>query len=176
MNILLTGGSACGKSTYAEKLISTLENEHRYYIATMRPYDDECIKKIERHRKQRESGRFITIEQPVSIGSLILPHRGTALLECMCNLCANEMFDESGNMRDPFDDIINGIEKLKAQCRHLIVVTNDVGGEYSAEYDSTTNAYIQTLGALNAHLASDFDCVYELVCSIPLVLKGELLI
>lgn len=62
MRILLTGGSGCGKSTYAERLARSLPAP-RYYIATMRPYDEECQTKIRRHQQQRESGDFITIEQ-----------------------------------------------------------------------------------------------------------------
>ena len=35
MRILLTGGSACGKSTYAETLATRLDSE-LYYIMTMK--------------------------------------------------------------------------------------------------------------------------------------------
>lgn len=45
MRILLTGGSACGKSTYAETLAVRLAAP-RYYIATMRIFDDESQKRL----------------------------------------------------------------------------------------------------------------------------------
>ncbi len=176
MKILLTGGSACSKSTYAEKLALSLDVKYRYYIATMRPYDDECLKKIEKHKNQREKGNFITVEQYTDIGSVEVLKNSCVLLECVCNLCANEMFDENGNMHDCVDKIVNDIELLASKCENLIVVTNDVGSDISSNYSNSTLAYIEAVGKINSRLASSFDHVYELVCAIPIVLKGELLI
>ena len=68
MRILLTGGSGCGKSTYAERLARSF-SAPRYYIATMRPYDEECLAKICRHQQQREDGDFLTIERQTSVGA-----------------------------------------------------------------------------------------------------------
>ena len=43
MIVLVTGGSGSGKSTWAEKLVASLPNENRVYIATMQVYDaDSC--------------------------------------------------------------------------------------------------------------------------------------
>ncbi len=173
MRVLLTGGSACGKSTFAEQLALRFPAP-RVYIATMRAYDDECARKIERHRAQRGTKDFITVERDTGLAGLSLPMGCTALLECMCNLTANEMFDEKGGFSDPYDRIMDGIAALERQCGALIVVTNDVGGD-KGDYGAATRAYIDTLGRLNAALAARFENVYELVCGIPVVLKGELL-
>lgn len=173
MRILLTGGSACGKSTYAESLATRLP-QPRYYIATMRPYDEECLLKIAIHQEQRRDHGFATFEQYTDLATLRLPERGTVLLECMCNWLANEMFTDEGEMRDPYDDIWAGILALEEQCEHLLVVTNEVGGD-CLSFDEGTRAYVNLLGRLNAALAARFDTVLELVCGIPLVLKGELL-
>ena len=54
------------------------------------------------------------------------------------------------------------------------MVTNDVGSD-NKDYDPGTKAYVRALGCINASLAQQADAVYELVCGIPLVLKGELL-
>ena len=43
MIVLVTGGSGCGKSTWAEKLVSALPAEKRVYIATMQVYDEESV-------------------------------------------------------------------------------------------------------------------------------------
>lgn len=172
MTILLTGGSACGKSSFAEALAARLPGP-RYYIATMRPYDDECLAKIARHRAQRQALGFATVEKDCDLQELVLPERGTALLECMCNLTANEMFDDRGRRREVFHKILDAVDRLAARCDTLIVVTNDVAAEALPE-DEGTRAYAHTLGRLNGALAARFDCVAELVCGIPLVLKGEL--
>lgn len=171
--ILLTGGSACGKSSYAESLCLRFQ-QPRYYIAAMRPYGEGSQVKIERHRQQRMGKGFETIERYTDLAGLVLPERGTVLLECICNLTANEMFDETGNMVDPCETVLAGVEALRRQCETLVVVTNDVGSD-NKEYDPGTRAYIRALGRINAALAQQADSVYELVCGIPLVLKGELL-
>ena len=54
MIVLVTGGSGCGKSTWAEKLVSALPAEKRVYIATMQVYDEESVQRVARHRAQRE--------------------------------------------------------------------------------------------------------------------------
>lgn len=173
MRILLTGGSASGKSTYAETLAMHFDLP-RYYIATMRIFDEESQKKVEQHREMRENKKFITLECDMDIHLLRLPRRSTALLECMCNLTANEMFDCNSNFKYVHEKILSGIESLASQCDTFIVVTNDVGSD-SDKYDEGTQEYIKALGRLNVSLAERFDCVYELVCGIPLLLKGKLL-
>mgnify|MGYP003310508089 CR=1 FL=1 len=62
MIVLITGGSGCGKSTWAEKLIASLPAEKRVYIATMQVYDEESLRRVERHRAQRADKGFMTIE------------------------------------------------------------------------------------------------------------------
>ena len=168
MRILLTGGSACGKSTYAEALAMRFPPP-RYYIATMRPFGEESLRKIAAHRQMRRDKGFLTVERDMELSSIKLPARGTVLVECMCNLTANEMFDENGILREVYDKIMHGIQSLEAQCDTLIVVTNDVGSD-GCQYDEGSRQYIKTLGKLNAALAARFDCVCELVTGIPIVL------
>ena len=172
MRILLTGGSGCGKSTYAERLARELPAP-RYYLATMRPYEAESHAKIARHQAQRADAGFLTIERETNVGGIDFPARGTVLLECMCNLTANEMFDDAGNERDVYDTILADILTLEQKCDTLIVVTNEVGSD-GGEYNASTARYIETIGRLNRALVARFDAVAELVCGIPLVLKGQL--
>lgn len=174
MMILLTGGSGCGKSSYAEALCVSLPMP-RYYIAAMRPFGDGSERKIARHRAMRRDKGFTTIERYTDLASLRLPARGTVLLECVCNLTANEMFDENGDFTDPVDTVLQGIQALRAQCGDLVVVTNDVGSD-GGDYDEGTRAYVRALGSINAALAREADAVYELVCGIPVVQKGERLL
>ncbi len=172
MMILLTGGSGCGKSSYAEKLCMN-RPAPRFYIAAMKPYGPGGAEKVARHRQMRRGKGFETIERYTDLAGLVLPARGTALLECICNLTANEMFDENGNCSDPCERVLAGVDALRAQCDTLVVVTNDVGSD-GGEYDEATRAYMQAIGRINACLAARADVVCELVCGIPLALKGEL--
>jgi adenosylcobinamide kinase/adenosylcobinamide-phosphate guanylyltransferase len=175
MRVLLTGGSACGKSTYAEAL-AVKTGGKLWYVAAMEPFGEESELRIARHRAMRAEKGFETIERYTDLLGLRLPLRGTALLECLCNLTANEMF-----RREPFLApeeaaalVLRGVDNLDRQCDNLIVVTNDVGSD-GGGYGAPTERYVRALGIINAKLAARFDHVFELVCGIPLALKGELL-
>ena len=183
MMVLVIGGASCGKSAYAEET-ARKGPAPRYYLAAMRPYGEEGLRRIARHRALRAGKGFETIERYTDLGSLTLPapaaggsglnaERGTVLLECVGNLTANEMFDEEGSMSDPADRVVRGIAHLKEQCRLLVVVTNNVGSD-GIEYAESTRAYIRSLGKINAALAAAADTVVEVVAGIPVLLKGEL--
>ena len=97
---------------------------------------------------------------------------GTALLECLCNLTANEMYIQPETPVDPVEKVVAGVENLRRQTNTLIVVTNDVGSD-DESYSEETRAYIRYLGEINARVAAMADRVYELVAGIPFCLKGE---
>ncbi len=172
MMILLCGGAANGKSSFAEALCMQFP-EPRFYLAAMQPYGEEGEARIKRHRAMREGKGFTTIERYTDYASLTLPAHATALLECIANLTANEMFDANGGMTDPVARVLTGIEALNAQCERLIVITNDVGSD-GCDYPPETQAYIHAIGTINAALAARADTVVELVAGIPIPLKGEL--
>ena len=171
MNMLITGGSASGKSQYAERVVSTLGGP-RIYIATMRPWDDECLKRIEKHRRQRAGLGFETVEHYGDLRDLKLPCRGTVLLECMGNLTANVLYGPDAP-EEPFAAVTEGLRSLMGQCENLLVVTNEVFSDGIA-YDPSTTEYLRLLSRLNGWMGQAFDAVTEVVCGIPLAVKGEL--
>lgn len=172
MMILLCGGAANGKSAYAESVCMRFPTP-RYYLAAMQPYGAEGEARIARHRAQRAGKGFETVERYTDYASLQLPTRGTALLECIANLTANEMFDACGNVTDPVERVLSGVAAVERQCEHLVVITNDVGSD-GCVYAPETAAYIDAMGRINAALAAHADTVVELVAGIPILLKGEL--
>ena len=168
MIYLITGGSGCGKSTWAEKLIDSMPREGRIYIATMQVYDQESEKRVARHRAQRADKGFYTLEwekdlaaAPVAVGSIVL-------LEDLVNLTANEMFDGGDPAR-----IAPALQALARKCRHLMMVTNDVFSD-GLSYDASTREYLRQLAQVNRQAALLADCVVEVVYSSPLALKGAL--
>jgi adenosylcobinamide kinase/adenosylcobinamide-phosphate guanylyltransferase len=169
MRTIVLGGAACGKSEYAEALAVILPAP-RYYIATMMPFDKEDILRIEKHRAMRAEKGFHTMERYTDLAGLLLPERGTVLLECLGNLTANELFSESGSKSGTFDAIMKGIEMLETQCDDLVVVSNDVFSDGNAYMDETMR-YIETLAAINRALGHRYERVAELVCGIPLLHK-----
>lgn len=120
MILLVTGGSASGKSEYAEnRALQLAEAEQRklIYLATMRPFGEDASKRIERHRRLRAGKGFETVERYTDIEGLCHSKSldssesessneetfrkkakgAVVMLECMSNLTANEMFS---NMDD----------------------------------------------------------------------------
>ena len=168
MIVLLTGGSGCGKSTYAEKLISTMPKEGRVYIATMQVYDEESVKRVARHRAQRADKGFVTVERQKDVGGAPVPTGGVALLEDLPNLLANEMFDGGDWTR-----VLPGLQSLAARCHDLVMVTNDVFAD-GVSYPPSTDEYLRRLAHINAGAAALADCAAEVVYSIPVPIKGVL--
>ena len=190
----MTGGSGSGKSAYAESLLSSCEGI-KYYIATMQIYDAEGEKKVERHRKLRVGKGFLTIESPMNVGKIRFACAGgseqaqyrqeaerkvqgssekkSALLECMSNLTANEMFTKDGmkSEEEVVEKIVSEIQTLSQKLDNLVIVTNNVF-EDGVIYDAGTMEYLRALGRINAALARLADRVAEVVVGIPVELKG----
>ena len=170
MLILVTGGSASGKSEFAESLCLGLSP--RFYLACMQPFGAEGEARIARHRALRKDKGFQTVERYTDLASLRLSARGCVLLEDLGNLAANEMFSAEPP-RDPYDAVLRGIEALERQCDRLVVVTDEIGND-GVPYDPATTAYLAALGALNRAIAARADAVFETVAGIPIPLKGDL--
>ncbi|MBR2007789.1 MAG: bifunctional adenosylcobinamide kinase/adenosylcobinamide-phosphate guanylyltransferase [Alistipes sp.] len=168
MIVLLTGGSGCGKSTYAERIVSSLSEKKRVYIATIQVYDEESVRRVERHRTQRLGKGFVTIECEKDLMSAGIEDGSIVLLEDLVNLVANEMFDGGDVSR-----IAPALCDLAERCSHLIMVTNDLFSD-GGTYAESTQEYLRVLAEVNAHAAALANCVCEVVYSIPIALKGEL--
>lgn len=168
MIVLVTGGSGCGKSTWAEKLISSLPDEKRIYIATMQVYDEESVRRVARHRAQRADKGFRTIECEKDLASADIEEGSIVLLEDLVNLMANEMFDGGDVER-----IVPALKALASRCRHLVMVTNDVFSD-GVTYAESTQEYLRVLAEINRQAAALADCVVEVVYSIPIAVKGAL--
>ena len=168
MICLITGGSGCGKSTWAEKLVRSLPAGDRVYIATRQVYDRESEIRVQRHRAQRAGLGFRTVECEKDLAAVHVQAKSVVLLEDLVNLTANEMFDGG----DP-DRIIPALEDLAVRCGHLVMVTNDLFSD-GEPYSHSVQEYMRRLAEINRRAAVLADCVVEMVYSVPVVLKGEL--
>ena len=72
MFTLVIGGSASGKSEYAEQQVMALPGR-RWYLATMEPWDDECVARIAKHQSARAQREFTTVECYRNLPALDLP-------------------------------------------------------------------------------------------------------
>ena len=182
MFVLIIGGSGSGKSAYAEKRLLAMEAEKKHYIATMRVFDEEGKKRVEKHRTLRREKGFLTIEKPIDLGEIALDAGDAWMLECVSNLLANEMY--MGNHKQWFLEEKESGETAGARllCRllktisektaNLVIVTNETFSD-GGDYDRETESFIIQLGYLNRQLAKEADGVVEVVCGIPLWQKGR---
>ena len=136
MFTLVIGGSASGKSEYAE------------HIATLYPWDQECVARIEKHRRARKNRGFETVERYTDLAGLELPTDSNVLLEGLGSLLSNELYTPQGGGAEA---VLRGVETLK-RCAHLTVVAEEVcaGG---ADYAGDTLRYLEAMAGLNRALA-----------------------
>lgn len=177
MTTLIIGGSGSGKSAYAEEYLIALSGEKKkYYLAAMQAFDEECRERIKRHRQKRAGKGFLTIEQSVRIqdaAARMEAGEKTALLECVSNLTANEMFGETRKRPEGevTQAVVDGIAKLQEKMTHFVIVSNNVF-EDGEIYDEGTMDYIRAMGRINQRLAKMADEVVEVAVGIPIVIKA----
>lgn len=172
MFLVITGGSGSGKSAYAEQCVLDFGPAERIYIATMYPFDEECDRRIKRHREMRRQKQFSTLECYTGLKEADIPEDSVVLLECMSNLTANEMYQEGGAGKCTVEEILAGIRYLLGRVRHLVVVTNEIFSD-GIDYDSETIRYQSYLGQINSEMGRMADQVTEVVYGIPITVKGE---
>ena len=153
---IVYGGSASGKSSYAESFAMSLQGEGRLlYIATMYPYkwntteiDPETMQRIERHRAKRADKGFDTVECYRHVEHIVAKRQDVLLLECMSNLLANEMYleqdSDDGGLAETMSEvektgvgmsetlspvskkIVQALVNLSTRVQDVVIVTNDV--------------------------------------------------
>lgn len=178
MFVLVTGGAASGKSAFAESITANSGYGSKLYIATMRPFDEESVRRIEKHHAMRKDRGFTTVE---IYGSIFgkdgldesVVSKSAVILECMSNYLNNMLFDENGmisNLNKAENAIKTDIVQLVKFCPHLTIVTNEIFSD-GIIYPPETTKYIEILGKLNVLLTELADEVYEVVCGIPVCIK-----
>ena len=151
MLTLVIGGAASGKSAYAESLCLRAPLP-RTYLATMQVWDAECAARVAKHRAMRAEKQFITVECPLHLDRVALPRRGTVLLEDLGNLAANELYDPDGAGTETAAEVGGGVVPI----------------------DPAARAAREAAGRLACLLAARADCVVQMFCGLPTILKGEL--
>lgn len=171
MLTFVIGGASCGKSQFAEKVACGSTALNRIYVATMQDQSPESKKRIDKHCAARAEKRFVTLEMPLNLsGARILPD-SVVLVECITNLVANEMFSPGGAGVDTVQAVLRGVGVLRTQAKDIVIVSGNVF-EDGIEHDPLTQRYANLLGIINRELAARADAVVEVVCGIPLYLKG----
>ncbi len=178
MIVFATGGASCGKSAFCEELCQALGGD-LVYLAAMQPFGEDGARRIARHRAMRAGKGFETVECFTGFSDVVesgVLDGKTALLECLGNVVANDLFSEGESARDEDAGarcarIGAVLEELCMRCSHVVVVGNEVACDGVA-YPPETRLYQDVLGAVSRALAARADFVVECVSGCALPLKG----
>ena len=162
---IVYGGSASGKSSYAESFAMSLQGDGRLlYIATMYPYkwntteiDPETMQRIERHRAMRADKGFDTVECYRHVEHIVAKKQDVLLLECMSNLLANEMYLESdsddGELAEPMSEVEKaGIDGNAGSDVEKTGIAGEAGFEMSKTMSPVSKKIVQAIIDLSARV------------------------
>ena len=167
MIYFITGGQRSGKSIYAQKLALQLSG-NPLYIATSRIWDDDHKKRIERHKKDRDS-RWTTIEEEKYISKIDLENK-VAVIDCITLWLTNFFVDGRHNVEAVLEEIKIELDALAKKDSTLIIVSNEIGMGLHAETE-TGRKFTDLQGWTNQYIAALADKVFLMVSGIPVQIK-----
>lgn len=171
---LVLGGSASGKSAFAERLVGTIMR-HRtvHYIATMDesllgPGDEEFLQRIERHQRRRPRDWTVWVEPGDPVARILsLPETAPILWDGVGPVIGRRM---------PGDG--KGLEALSQSLHHLgrrsgdTVVVSEEAGQGLMPASQEERRFVEALGRINQELAENAAGVAVVVAGIPVWIKG----
>lgn len=164
MNYLILGGSKSGKSMYGQNLARDIYsgNGKLYYIATMKPFDEEDNIRIQNHIKDRVGYGFSTIECHRNIVSILenVNKEDVVLIDSITSLLTNEMFNGKEFNKNIYLRIASEILEIGKKAKNLVVVSDYIFSN-SVLYDDYTNTFLKELSYITRILAKDMDYVLE---------------
>ena len=185
MIVFINGGSGSGKSAFAESIAQKLGGE-LVYVATMPVFGEEDQKKVERHHKLRAGKGFQTLERPKLLSDLP-DQKETVLIECMSTHTANFMYDPDVAASIPLNDpdektdrtadfwiqeLKKELDPILKRSGNTIFVSAETGMD-GGGYDPETEKYSCVLSQINRYLMEQADSGFEVVCGIPITIKGD---
>ena len=176
MNVLISGGSKNGKTSFAEDIAVKISGESdRFYVATMIPYDDEDRARIKKHVIDRAGKGFETLEVGTDIARCLDAGRGgTFLIDSVTALLLNEMFSgDHGGDADPgaAERCRAGLLTVAREAKNAVFVADYIFSD-AFRYDDFTEKYRKDLAMLERAVAAVCDTVIELCAGNVIYHKG----
>lgn len=167
--IFVLGGAASGKSEFAENICIN-SGLRRFYLATGQAWDDETKSKINLHKSRRDN-LWQSIEAPIEVYDPIAARQAgdVLLLDCATMWLSNLMLEDV-DLEGATERLL---ESVKNSAGLIVVVSNEVGQGIVPE-NALARRFREAQGRLNIRLASQADCVVQVVAGLPNVLKGQL--
>ncbi|MDE0533992.1 MAG: bifunctional adenosylcobinamide kinase/adenosylcobinamide-phosphate guanylyltransferase [Albidovulum sp.] len=166
---LVVGGAASGKSLWAEnQLVRT--GRKLVYVATAEARDAEMRRKIAAHVRRR-GAKWRTVEAPTDIARAVAAcgEHEAALIDCATMWLSNCM-GSGAEIEKLNSRFLDGVSL--AACP-VVVVSNEIGSGIVPANELSRN-FRTVHGELNQAIAEKAELVVNIVCGLPLVLKGAL--
>ena len=161
---LILGGARSGKTRHGETLITALPAPWAY-IATAEIFDAEMATRIERHRADRTSAGWVTIETPVELWTALdtsLP----VLVDCL-TLWVSNLMHGNHDIEASFARLENALAKRKALT---FLIGNEVGLGIVPD-NAMARDFRDHAGRLHQRLAARADSVLFMVAGLPIRVK-----
>lgn len=182
---MIIGGSASGKSSFAEQLARRLQNDRQlpvYYLATGCIADEEFALRVKRHRARRPTD-WQTIEEEHELAGAIQRcglSEAIILVDGIGTWISNLLFLYGGVDCKPDDDLENKVllclqkvsDAIKNARGIVILVADEVGMSIVPAYASA-RTFKDVNGQANQVIAATVQNVYWVAAGIPLCLKGR---
>lgn len=170
-SVLVLGGARSGKSTYALQRAQAWPGS-LVYLATAEGKDEEMRTRIARHRAQRRSRRWTTIEEPIEVVWQLkeLDERiGAVVLDCVTLWVSNALL--SGQREELESQVAELIEEIPLFPFHFLTVSNEVGLGLVPD-NALGREYRDLLGSVNQQLAKACQEVVFMAAGLSLKMKG----
>lgn len=169
--ILIIGGCRSGKSRYAEEWVSG-RFRHRTFVATAVPgEDEEMLRRVELHRRQRKDG-WKTIEEPLEIAGVLARSAEDTevfLVDCLTLWLTNMMLNDFSDRQ--IEERVHELGKAIAVCPvSVVLVANEVGLGIVPE-SSLARRFRDLAGWCNQQIGACCERVFFVAAGLPLSMK-----
>ena len=170
-SILVLGGARSGKSNYALQRALQWKGQ-LVYFATAEAKDDEMRERIAHHRAERNSRRWVTVEEPLDVVWRLKEMDddiGAVVLDCVTLWVSNALL--AGQKEALESQVAELVEELPLFSFHFLAVSNEVG--LGIVPDSPLGReYRDLLGSVNQRLAQACREVVFMAAGIPMQVKA----
>lgn len=161
--VLVLGGSASGKSAFAESLLASEPAVEYVATASERRADPEWTARIAAHRARRPA-HWRTVEE-ADLAAVLRTGGPPVLLDSITTWLS--AFLDGTDLADRTADLCAA---WSASSRRAVAVSDEVGGGV-VPATASGRLFRDELGRLNQRLAAGSDQVYLVVAGLPLQLK-----
>ncbi len=161
--VLVLGGSASGKSAFAESLLAGEPAVDYVATAAQRADDPEWTARLAAHRARRPA-HWHTLET-LDVAAVLRGDGPAVLLESVTTWVAAAL--EAADLATRTDEVVTA---WTASRRRVVAVSDEVGGGV-VPANAAGRRFRDCLGTLNQRLAAAADAVHLVVAGLPVRLK-----